>query len=340
MSFVRKTYEQILQEMLDRVPDDLDKREGSVIYDAVAPTAYQHYIEQSSYQDIMEQSFALTAEGEYLDKEAEDYGLVRTPPTYAKVSVSFTGSLGQVIPQGTQVANLNELDLIFTVDTDLVIGDSGTVSGWATCTIPGVRGNILSGHINHLVSAVSNITYLTNTAAGSGGQEAESDESLRARVLFQKRNPEHGGNDTDYERWALQVAGVDYVKTLNAPRGLGTVDVIIGANLAIIDLVIEEVKKIVRLKEPLGVDVVVRKVSVTPQQYVIQVTGIDPDIAEQAALDYFKTVKVGSKIYNSQIQKAILLAGNEQTDAKVLQPSTDLVLASDSIVQATVVIQS
>ena len=35
-----RTYENILQEMLDRVTEDVDKREGSVIYDALAPAAY------------------------------------------------------------------------------------------------------------------------------------------------------------------------------------------------------------------------------------------------------------------------------------------------------------
>ena len=34
------TYENILQGMLNRVPEDIDKREGSVIYDALAPAAY------------------------------------------------------------------------------------------------------------------------------------------------------------------------------------------------------------------------------------------------------------------------------------------------------------
>ena len=33
------TYEEILKRMLDRVPSGLDKREGSVIYDALAPAA-------------------------------------------------------------------------------------------------------------------------------------------------------------------------------------------------------------------------------------------------------------------------------------------------------------
>ena len=32
-------YEDILQRMLDRVPDSIDKRQGSIIYDALAPAA-------------------------------------------------------------------------------------------------------------------------------------------------------------------------------------------------------------------------------------------------------------------------------------------------------------
>ena len=37
---MNRTYEEILRGMLDRAPEDIDKREGSVIYDALAPTAY------------------------------------------------------------------------------------------------------------------------------------------------------------------------------------------------------------------------------------------------------------------------------------------------------------
>lgn len=35
------TYENILKDMLGRVTSDVDKREGSVIYDALAPAAYK-----------------------------------------------------------------------------------------------------------------------------------------------------------------------------------------------------------------------------------------------------------------------------------------------------------
>ena len=38
--YEKMTYESILQKMLNMVSDDVDKREGSIIYDALAPAAY------------------------------------------------------------------------------------------------------------------------------------------------------------------------------------------------------------------------------------------------------------------------------------------------------------
>lgn len=39
--FETNTYEAILQRLLDRIPDTMDKREGAVIYDALAPAAIE-----------------------------------------------------------------------------------------------------------------------------------------------------------------------------------------------------------------------------------------------------------------------------------------------------------
>lgn len=62
------TYEELLQAMLDRVPSDVDKREGSVIYDALAPCAY--FLAQQDFQldNFIDLVFPDTALGEYLDR--------------------------------------------------------------------------------------------------------------------------------------------------------------------------------------------------------------------------------------------------------------------------------
>ena len=43
-----QTYKEILQGMLDKVPGNVDKREGSIIYDALAPCAY--FLMQQQFQ--------------------------------------------------------------------------------------------------------------------------------------------------------------------------------------------------------------------------------------------------------------------------------------------------
>ena len=39
--FEEMTYEKIMERMLSRVPDTLDKREGAIIFDALAPAAFE-----------------------------------------------------------------------------------------------------------------------------------------------------------------------------------------------------------------------------------------------------------------------------------------------------------
>ena len=58
------TYETILADALSRVPSDVDKREGSVIFDALAPACYklaEYYAQLDNFVDLV---LADTAVGE------------------------------------------------------------------------------------------------------------------------------------------------------------------------------------------------------------------------------------------------------------------------------------
>lgn len=68
------TYEIILKRMLDKVPDTIDKREGSVIYDALAPAALELQI-MYMVDVILNESFGDTASRKYLIKRAAERGL-------------------------------------------------------------------------------------------------------------------------------------------------------------------------------------------------------------------------------------------------------------------------
>lgn len=76
-------YDGILKRMLDRVPDDLDKREGSIIYNALAPAALELATMYFALQNNMDLMFADTAVDEYLDRICNQNGLTRNSATKA-----------------------------------------------------------------------------------------------------------------------------------------------------------------------------------------------------------------------------------------------------------------
>ncbi|MGI6318485.1 MAG: hypothetical protein ACOX1J_07175 [Dethiobacteria bacterium] len=81
--FEDMTFENILNDMLARVPNDVDKRPGSIIYDALAPAAYklaEAYFMLQNYVDLF---FADTAVGEFLSRRTAELGIVRRPATKA-----------------------------------------------------------------------------------------------------------------------------------------------------------------------------------------------------------------------------------------------------------------
>ncbi|GAW28517.1 hypothetical protein ULO1_27410, partial [Carboxydocella sp. ULO1] len=62
-----QNFETILQRMLDSLPDDLDKSEGSFIYDALSPAAIELALAAIWAQEVLRRGFASTTFGQYLD---------------------------------------------------------------------------------------------------------------------------------------------------------------------------------------------------------------------------------------------------------------------------------
>ena len=82
-------YETLLNRMLDKIPDTEDKREGSIIYDALAPAAAemaQMYLVLKNNIDLV---FVDTAVEEYLDKLSKQVGLTRKEATTCSKQGNF-----------------------------------------------------------------------------------------------------------------------------------------------------------------------------------------------------------------------------------------------------------
>ena len=94
--YEKMTYESILQKMLNMVSDDVDKREGSIIYDALAPAAYflaDQFFQLDNFVDLLLPDTAL---GEYLDRAVGGYGITRKEASAAirKVTTSAAVPIG------------------------------------------------------------------------------------------------------------------------------------------------------------------------------------------------------------------------------------------------------
>ena len=87
--FEEYTYEKILERVLSRIDNSLDKREGSIIYDAIAPACLEIagvYVELSNAIDF---TFADTAPRDFLKKRALERGLIPKSATKSLVKAEF-----------------------------------------------------------------------------------------------------------------------------------------------------------------------------------------------------------------------------------------------------------
>lgn len=201
------TYESILQTMLNRVPSELDKREGSIIYDAIAPAAAelaQVYIELDV---ILNETFADTATGEYLDRRCAERGLVREEATYVTVQGVFTPSSINVVGERFRCG---EYSYIATEKDKLVCEQSGSYAN-------GITGPLVP------VDYIEGLETASITKVLIPGEDEETDEHLRERYFDTISSQAFGGNITDYEEKTKAIDGVGGVKVTPTWNGGGTV---------------------------------------------------------------------------------------------------------------------
>lgn len=208
------TYEELLQKMLDKVPNDVDKREGSIIYDALAPCAY--FLAQQNFQldNFIDLVFPDTAVGEYLDRAVSAYGLERKNATAAIRKMRTTAP----VDLGTRWG-INEL--VYKV-TDMLEPNVYEV----ICETVGDIGNQYSGDMQPISGGTSGITA-TLTDIVTAGTDIESDEALRTRFFVKVRMPATSGNAYHYQQWALEVPGTGAAKVFPLADGPGTVTILV-----------------------------------------------------------------------------------------------------------------
>ncbi|PRR70929.1 baseplate J/gp47 family protein [Clostridium thermopalmarium] len=218
----------ILNRMLDKVPNDLNKLEGSFLFDALSPISCELAEAKIQLDEILNRVFAVTAAkygySEELDKKAEEYGIYRKGGTKATGEIIFDGVDNTVIPKGTIVQTSNGLQFE-TTEEKIIINGSATVKIEAMEI--GEKYNVPSGTITQLPIQLVGIRSINNINPTTGGTENESDAELLQRLLLKIQSPVTSGNPNHYKQWALEVDGVGKVKVFPLYDGNGTVKIVL-----------------------------------------------------------------------------------------------------------------
>lgn len=215
------TYEALLEEALNRVPSDIDTREGSVIYDALAPACYQLSNFYMQLKGIMQDSFALTAVDGYLDLRVGEAGLSRMQATRATRTGIFTDEAGNAfdVDIGSRFSSIGTDGVIFSVIRRLSQGSYELES-----EIEGSAGNAYIGQL----LPIDTIPGLGTAEMGeiiTPARNIETDEELRERYFSRLRKTSFGGNWNDYVETVLGLSGVGAVQVYPIWNGGGTVKV-------------------------------------------------------------------------------------------------------------------
>ncbi|QDH22309.1 baseplate J/gp47 family protein [Saccharibacillus brassicae] len=232
-----QTEEAIRRRMLDRLPADLDKSEGSFLWDTQAPAAFMLSEAASWAQELLRRGFVSTAastddnfRSDELDLRAAEHGVTRRGATFAEGTATFTGEPGRLVPAGTTVSSLSddgsgEAAKEYETLAAVTLSESGKGSAPIRALLAGKAGNIPPGAITLLSDSVAGVTGVTNAAAATGGSNIESDVSLLERFYAKVRNQGTSGNKSQYMQWAGEIPGVGASRVLPLWKGPGTVAV-------------------------------------------------------------------------------------------------------------------
>lgn len=223
-------YDSILQDALGRIPDTIDKREGSIIRDAISPACYELAIWYAKLAELLDNSFIKTAYGEWLDAKVVEGGLTRRQATYAIKRGTFLDSLGNPVDVliGTRfntigmdtILNYTITSVYVDPETDEVVAGDYNLQ----CETAGTIGNSYVGQLQPIefVARLANATISTLITPGT---DTESDDSLRERFLSQVGKNAFGGNITQYKQWVMEYTGIGAVQIYPVWAGGGTVKV-------------------------------------------------------------------------------------------------------------------
>lgn len=217
MAIFNKNYEDILDEVLDLAPDEVDTREGSIYYDAVSGPCLKIAELYSDLELVASMMAVMTATGEALDARASEYGITRLAATSAKYYVTFVGATPDIGER------------FYTDGVYFILGyDSETGVYYLEAEEPGEAGNsVYEGENAVPVNTIETLESATFGLIYENGTDTEKDDDLRERVQEKIAGPAENGNKQHYKTWCESIDGIGKARIFPLWNGPNTVKAVL-----------------------------------------------------------------------------------------------------------------
>jgi len=199
------TYEALLERMLENVSGRMDKREGSVVYDALSPAAIEMQILYLELDNILNEVYGDTATREYLIRRAAERGITPHSATCAVLK-------GVFVPADIDVTGrrFNIQDMNYVVKEQIMPGEYAV-----QCETEGAAGNRYLGSMTP-IDYIAGLSLATLEEVLIPGKDEEDTEELRKRYFASFGEQSFGGNRADYIEKVRELDGVGDVKVTRA----------------------------------------------------------------------------------------------------------------------------
>ena len=224
-NFADRNYEALMEETLGLISDVYDKRDGSMIYNAIAALMFEMaMLYEGAFPFVFNETYIDTSSRDGLIRRASDRSLTPWPATNAIHYAVFTTN-GSTVPAGTRfscedlnyvVVPYSDGELVKEVSFEEDDGNGGTTTvtrnaQLVQCETAGTISNNYTGTMVP-IEFVEGLQKAELRHCFEPAEDEEETEHFRARLKEEMRTIAFGGNIADYRRKVLELSGVGQCK--------------------------------------------------------------------------------------------------------------------------------
>lgn len=215
MAYENMTYERILQRMIDRVQTqypNIDMREGSIVFNALAPAALELAISYTELDNILNESFVQTASREYLMLACSQMGMDIS--VFDETLGVHKGVFNVEVPIGSRWSGKL---YNYVVSEYIGLDENNNHEYRLTCETSGSAPNKVTGDLTAITYTANDLTVAQLTECLIEGEDETSDDDIRTAYYDHVNGTASDGNVKQYERWCSEYPGIGNYKIIPLP---------------------------------------------------------------------------------------------------------------------------